>query len=154
MAKIRNGFVSNSSSSSFIIGIANATKAGRDDVGEAFDLEKAEYNKWWGYLISDIDDTDNVRISPLDNGTYKLAVVSFDDTEVSCTAVPGDKIVVLSGTGPDEDSFFSVYNDSGDWLDIDYDRIDFDDFDKEDQEKADLIQYLGGEFTYGAGRDG
>lgn len=150
--KIRQGFVSNSSSSSFIIGIANATKAGRDDIGGVFDPEKSRYSSYYGYLV-DLGD-DEVKLFANDDGTYRLTVDSFDNTSVSCIAVPGDKIVVLYGTGPTGDSFFSEYNDNGEWTDIDYDKIDFEDFDEKDQEKASLIRALGGDYTYGAGRNG
>lgn len=153
--KIRHCFVSNSSSSSFIIGIANATQAGRDDVGEALDVEKAEYNDWRGCHVIDLDgDYTDVRVFPKNDGTFRLVVDSFDDTEVSCTAVPGDKIVVLSGSGPDGDAAFSVYDDNGDWVDIDYDNIELGDFVKEDIEKFNLIRELGGQTAFGAGRNG
>lgn len=153
--KCRYGFVSNSSSSSFIIGIANASKAGRDDIGEALDVEKSVYSGWRGHSVIDLDGQyADVEIHPKNDGTFKLVVSSFDDTEVSCIAVPGDKIVVLYENGPDGDEFFSVYDDNGNWEDIDYDKIDLDDFSKEDVEKYRLIHELGGEVAYGAGRNG
>lgn len=152
--KIRNGFVSNSSSSSFIIGIANATKAGHDDVGEVFDPEKAAFSSWRNAFELKVDGVYDVLCKAKEDGTYRLTVGSFDDTEVSCIAAPGDKIVVLHGCGPDSDEWFSIYNDNDEWVDIDYDKIDFDDFDEKDRKKAELIQSLSGQFAYGAGRNG
>jgi len=153
--KIRNGFVSNSSSSSFIIGIANASKAGRDDIGIEFDPDKKEFNSWGNVYLVDVGmEYPYARLTELADDTYKLTISSFDDTEVSCIAKPGDKIVALYGWGPDGDEAFSVYDDDGEWLDMDYGRIDIDDFSDKDQEKAELIQSLGGDYTYGAGRNG
>lgn len=152
--KIRNGFVSNSSSSSFIIGIANATMVDRDDVGEVLDVENSVYSSWNKCYFVGLNGAGDIKIKLLDDGTYKLTISSFDDTEVSCIAKSGDKIVALDGYGPDGDEWFSVYNDDEEWVDIDYDKIDIDDFDEGDRKKAELIQSLGGQFTYGAGRNG
>lgn len=152
--KIRNGFVSNSSSSSFIIGIANATKAGRDDIGTEFKPENIEKNSWGSTIVDVGLDYHGASVKELSDNAYKLTISSFDSTEVACIAEPGDKIVALYGWGPDGDEAFSVYDDEGQWIDMDYDRIDIDDFSDKDQEKAELIQSLGGQFTYGAGRNG
>lgn len=152
--KCRSGFVSNSSSSSFIIGIANATQAGRSDLGVPFYPQDIQYSKWNGAYFSFNDSMDYALVRHLGEGNYRLRIESFSGLEVSCIAKEGDKIVYVDGRGPDGDEYFSIYNEEGDWIDIDYDNIDLEDFDKKDQEKYELILSLNGEAYYGAGRNG
>ena len=118
-------------------------------------VEKSVYSSWHNGNYIEIDGAyTDVRVDPLNDGTFRLTVSSFDDTEVSCIAVPGDKIVALSGYGPDDDEAFSVYDEDGNWIDMDYDNIDLDDFNEKDIEKFNLIRTLGGQTAYGAGRNG
>lgn len=152
--KCRKCFVSNSSSSSFIIGIANATQAGRSDLGITFYSHEIQYDKWRGTHFSFNSSIDYALVRNIGEGNYRLTIESFSGLEVSCIAKEGDKIVYVDGRGPDGDEYFSIYNEEGDWIDIDYNRIDLEDFDKKDQEKYELILSLNGEAYYGAGRNG
>lgn len=85
--KTRNGFVSNSSSSSFIIGIANVK-------------EKA------GNLYFDGDFTSipyYIKYKPINDEEFELTIESFSGREVSCIAKVGDNIIYLNSDGPDGD---------------------------------------------------
>lgn len=148
--KERHGFVSNSSSSSFIIGIANATQAGRDDVGEVFDDSRLEFNKWYNTFVTGLGEKNEgwIKVKPLEDGTYRLTVDSFNDLDVSCIAKNGDKIVALDYAGNEGDSSFMV-----DDYDLDYD-IGLDFFEEDIQKQYDLINELGGQTYYGAARNG
>ena len=147
--KIRNGFVSNSSSSSFIIGIGNSTndKTGKlfwmDEYGD-FTLDDKPLDKWSDVQVSNTDKDD----------VYKLTIESFTYSEVSCLAKLGDYVTILNSSGPDGDSYFSVYDSNGEWQYYDYDNIDIDDFDLNDQATYDYINSIGGQVNYGAGRNG
>lgn len=151
--KIRTGFVSNSSSSSFIIGIVNASKDGRNDIGKEFWLKDADYNSWRGCYIWGWPES-RILVRPKDDGKFILEIESFMGNTVSCEAVEGDRILYLDGTGPDSDEYFSIYNDNDEWIDIDYDRLDFDDFEDKDKELYCFIYNLGGHVDFGAGRNG
>ena len=143
--KIRNGFVSNSSSSSFIIGLANSTRA---NIGKTFSSADITYREYWGSILDNSDEY--IQVKTLDNGEYKLSITSFDDTEVSIIVKEGDKYISVNGVGPDDDSFFYDEN----YYNCDYDKIDLSDFDADDIKQYELIKSLGGDSTYGAGRDG
>ena len=152
-AKIRNGFVSNSSSSSFIIGLAKTD----DKSGTKFDSSNLVWSEWNKSYFLEVEGgrySDEIYVRKNDDGSYKLEIESFMGSSVTCNIKDGEYFLHVDGAGPGEDSFFSVYDDSGDWVDIDYDRIDLDDFDKEDVEKFNKILKLGGDATYGAGRNG
>lgn len=151
--KIRHCFVSNSSSSSFIIGLAKTD----DESGTKFDSSKLVWSEWNKSYFLEVENgnwSDEIYVRKNDDGTYKLEIESFMGTSVTCNIKDGEYFLYVDGVGPGEDSFFSVYDDSGDWVDIDYDRIDLDDFNEEDVEKFSKIISLGGDATYGAGRNG
>ncbi len=133
--KIRNGFVSNSSSSSFIIGITNT---GKDGEGHLFDPTD---NIGWPLEMKESKD-----------GKYILRMESFNYDVVSCKIEPGDHYVYLDGVGPDGDESFSVYV-GDDWSHMDYD-VELEDFDNCDIDNYNKINSLGGETSYGAGRNG
>lgn len=135
--KIRNGFVSNSSSSSFIIGIVNTGVGGE---GTVFDPTK---DMGWEFEVKKIDE---------DN--YKLGIESFTYSTVECNIKPGESFLSLSSSGPDGDEYFSIYDENGAWYDIDYEKIDLDDFDGTDIDLYERIASLGGQVDYGAGRNG
>jgi hypothetical protein len=154
MAKIRNGFVSNSSSSSFIIGIANATKAGRDDLGVEFNLKDTAFSKWDGCLLWNPGESyTRIKVRNKDE-KFVLELESFMYSSISCEATEGDKILYLDSYGPEGDEFFAIYNDDGEYIDMDYDKIDLEDFNEKDREIFSTIFELGGQAIYGAGRNG
>jgi hypothetical protein len=152
--KTRNGFVSNSSSSSFI-----ATYGIVKDEGLFYDwkstcpyfskyeimtgaelIKKKEESKWWGPVSSGFLDC---MID--ENKVYKLAEEN-----------PSATFILKTGCGPDGDHEFMSDDDDG-WGDLDYD-IDLDRFDDEDTEIfASSIEYNGIEVieqTFYAGRNG
>ncbi len=139
--KIRTGFVSNSSSSSFIIGIVN-----NKDGNYQFKKEEITSNDWYGKYLKGIPT--HILVKELDNDTYQLKIESFNGDVVSCVVKDGDKFTYLYGTGPDGDDFFW----DGDCCD--YDKIELDDFDTDDISLYNIIQEMGGDVSYGAGRDG
>ena len=148
------GFVSNSSSSSFLIGIGliKDIKAAR---------ERLKDMPEWDYEI-----VTSAELKDPDRGSYdeprvklnKLVVESFDYTEV-CTPFNFEKeqfyLVMQVGGGSDSD--FSVYDEDGEWMDMNY-NIDMDFFSEQEQEldnifyDKDLIE--DGQTAYGAGRNG
>ena len=139
--KIRNGFVSNSSSSSFIIGIAKVPDEKYEEIKNKYPSNIYEYGSERPWEVDERDGTSSVE-------SFMYSNVKVVDCK------PGDHILYLYGTGPDDDSWFE--DDDGDdgWGDLNYDKIEFDDFNTEDQDLAGLIGELDGEYTYGAGRNG
>jgi hypothetical protein len=135
--KIRSGFVSNSSSSSFIIGLANVG----DKQGDFKFNPPCEENDWCG------DDLGWQVTYRERDGKYLVEMESFTGSTVTVEAKPGDNILMLDGVGPDDDSAFWT----GDYYDYD---VDIDDFDESDIAKYQEINSLGGETSYGAGRNG
>lgn len=135
--KIRNGFVSNSSSSSFIIGLANV-KDKPGDFTFDFDDHNLPYGLTSKYLRGD---------------KYELTLESFTGNYVSIEAEEGDNILYLDGVGPDDDSDFAYCDSNGDFSGYDYD-IELEEFDDDDIAKFKHIQEFNGDATYGAGRDG
>ena len=151
--KVRSGFVSNSSSSSFIIGLAKTD----DESGTKFDSSKLVWSEWNKSYFLEVENgkwSDEIYARKNDDGTYKLEIESFMGSSVTCNIKDGEYFIYVDGVGPNDDSFFSVYDEDGNWDDIDYDKIDLDDFNKEDVEKFNKIIKLGGYATYGAGRNG
>lgn len=139
--KVRNGFVSNSSSSSFIIGIVNTGVGGE---GEVFDVSKY-YNREMPWYL---------KVKEKDEEAFELSIESFTYSTVSCDIKHGESFLDLHNSGPDGDEYFIVREANGDYLDMDYDKIDIDDFSKEDVATYEKILKLGGQVSYGAGRDG
>lgn len=147
--KYRNGFVSNSSSSSFIIGVALVPS---DRIEEAKKLLDD-----WSVELHEIPDAiergkgwSNGYVSSRD--CYEVESFNYDSVSVGGVAEAyakdqGTQIFVLSGCGDepqyDEDSW--EYN---------YDEVDEDWFSKHQQEAAAFIDSLGGHWTYGAGFNG
>lgn len=143
--KIRAGFVSNSSSSSFIIGLANYKNGGC--IFNVNDIVKSPYNKEQDIIY--VNDYEEIFVKEICDGVYKLTYESFTHDIVSCEVKDGDSFVFLSGVGPNDDCFF--YDDD---FYCNYDKIDLDDFNSEDVSTYNLILKLGGEVKFGAGRDG
>ena len=121
--KIRNGFVSNSSSSSFMIAVAKITdikKASEWLKKLAIDEDPFKYN----YSIAVIGEKDEHWSVSNDGKTIR--VESFRGDRVEGTfSNPDDKFLAIRITNNEGDWAFSD-NDS-DWGDIDYD-IDLDFF--------------------------
>ena len=148
--KHRQGFVSNSSSSSFIIGVALVPS---DKVEEA--------KKFDGYGIRLMDVHDAIESGTnrwdgdgldVEKGVYTVS--SFNYTDVSAYGImdayeadQGVRIMVMEGSGDeptlDEDAW--EYN---------YDDVDMDWFSKDQQGAAEFIKSIGGEVQIGAGRNG
>jgi hypothetical protein len=77
-----------------------------------------------------------------------------EENPISCKIKHGESFLALHNSGPDGDEYFIVREANGDYLDMDYDKIDIDDFSKEDVATYEKILKLGGQVSYGAGRDG
>jgi len=146
--KIRNGFVSNSSSSSFIITIAKVT-----DEAKFLSMVRKEFLDV--DLINGLTDYYENHISSWGNEFDCEWAGYFDGDETIISALkenPDQMICVKRGRGPDDDSFFQ----REDYWECDYDIIDLDDFDEIDQ------KFYNGEIEglenidsfYGAGRNG
>lgn len=151
--KIRTGFVSNSSSSSFIIGLANVTNVQekeyehmKDYVGIFYSDNIACTRYGREYVMIGDRDCDVTR---LDDERYKLTIESFMYSSVTCTVKDGDKVFAFYGTGPAGDEYF--WDES--YGEMDYDKIGLYDFENEDVESYKLCQKYG-ESEFGAGRDG
>lgn len=130
--KIRKGFVSNSSSSSFIIGVAEITdivkfkKYAEDNnisLKDNYDLQivtlkdlKSEDRDYWssGTLKND-----------------KIVIESFDCDEVSIDArgmKDGTMIALYAFYGNEGDGYFYDSDDDSDWGEPNYDRVYDDNF--------------------------
>lgn len=139
--KIRSGFVSNSSSSSFIIGVA-----------EIVDLQKMkdfiEESGFWESSLFVFDDEDECNKCYYLKGD-SLEVESFNYDTVSLKYDPSKKYLIIDTRSDNEIQFNEDYEP-------DYDiNIDF--FTEKEQslfelENKKLVRDL--EISYGAGRDG
>lgn len=157
--KIRSGFVSNSSSSSFIVGIGLIRPGKEKEVAEIFgesniksvleEIANSKNNQWYSvprvtnsgkiFSVESFDGRVASVYSPLDDltklGEADLKVVVFDE----------------NGDEPDYDEDACEYN---------YDDFDYPDaFDEEQQKKYYLLNnnrdlFLQGEAICGAGYDG
>jgi len=154
--KIRIGFVSNSSSSSFMIGIAKVED--HDKFLKWLDKSKYELNV--GFDTKSLNSLEVFKVKDLPE-YYKrgnsIAVESFMCSEVSLSMEnlsEDDEVVIFDYTGNEGDDCFITDED---YCDIDYD-IDFDFFDKSEQIIFDALSKDNGltmvEKTYGAGRNG
>ena len=135
----RSGFVSNSSSSSFIIGLAKVTKANKE-FDKVINIDPDNPSKL-------LDISWPLKYKFIDDNKFRVFMRSFLDTEVSIEVKDGDKIIYLYGTGPDEDQYF--------WKEDYYDYdIELEEFDENDVVKYNRILSYKGSATYGAGRNG
>lgn len=133
--KIRNGFISNSSSSSFIIGIAIVPE---DKVSQYKGKNIFQYSSKEGVSYPLIE-----YLKP----DRKIVIESFTGGDVRVNVKDGDWILWLDGQGVSGDYHF--------WNGCDYDYdVELSEFHKADIETYLEIKKLGGEALYGAGRDG
>ena len=145
--KIRNGFVSNSSSSSFIIGVAKVS-----DVSEAQAFLATLKMNGYDARIEKVSELDRVYDAKLSGDT--VSVESFMYTDVSVSGVtPEDHVLVMYHQEGDD---YSFWDEDGEYYDYD---IDLDFF----EETAIALYHAiiagsngleAGQATYGAGRDG
>jgi len=135
--KIRNGFVSNSSSSSFIIAIGKITDKQKFlDEAKKFNLDE------WSYELNEYD------------GNIDQKVESFTCNELSLGKYKGlkagDIVVKITYFGNEGDSFFMNEYDN----DINY-NIDWDDFNNSITKFLDNCKSIENlEISYGAARNG
>lgn len=157
--KTRAGFVSNSSSSSFIVGVGVVTKA--DDIKEMKQIADGDWRVEMVPLFDVISQGANDWNSKYDAKHDTFTVESFTYAEASISGIektyqrdPLGYVVKLRMSGGD-DSDFEVYDEDGDYSHTDYD-IDFDFFDKDEQELVLHCEEVCDSFdyTYGAGRNG
>ena len=126
--KIRKGFVSNSSSSSFIIGLANISK---------YEKKNKKENISYDFILDPDRLLYDLEYNP---NNKKLQLRGCNDYSVEIKAKPGDKILWLNSYGPDPDDF-----------DDDYEYVDLSDFDQNDIDKYEKIKKLGGDAMWWAG---
>jgi len=157
--KIRNGFVSNSSSSSFIIGVAkvNDIEKCRKYIEEnkLGDVELATYKelkeaKSWSITVRKNGD---IEIESFDGATVSIAGKDLKDE---------DHILTYAFYGNEGDGYFSNSDDDDDY-DPNYDRVYDDDFfDKSEEDVMDMLNSGDAagldkdntEWTIGASRNG
>jgi hypothetical protein len=157
--KIRSGFVSNSSSSSFIVGVAKVK-----------DVDKLK-----NYLTSkNLNDTTHdfgiVNVKELltnerfdvkyNNG--KVVVSSFINDAVIRDIKEYDTIFYVNIVGDEGDGSFSIYDDNGEFVDLNYDiNMDSSYFSKKEIDLYNIFSNIDSgldvktaSVSYGAGRNG
>ena len=153
--KIRTGFVSNSSSSSFIIGLCALNEKIQEDCVYTFNAEdivwEHSYMNTPHIIINDSTYCyEFIDVDVHEDFTYTLSYESFTGETVKCKVKDGDKFMFLCGVGPDDDGCF-WNEEAGEY---EYDKIDVSDFSEDDQKLYNRIIKLGGSVSYGAGRNG
>jgi len=142
--KIRSGFVSNSSSSSFIIGIGAVNDT---DYKKVIDIIEETNMKYY------------VSLDIYDGNPKNLSVESFDGSfeELNPNDVEeGDFILKLSYYGDEGDHYFTNHS-IDDYDEPNYDNFEFEDFDHNIVDFVNKITtYYVKDFkySYGAGRNG
>jgi len=136
--KTRTGFVSNSSSSSFIIAVGKVKNIDKfkEAIGESWEFEFKQ--------VKDISGD-------------KCVVESFDYDDVSLDVSeldPEDWVFEYYRCEGD-DSDFTIYDEDGEFVDYDY-NIDLDDFSQKAHDQLALIDQhaTNVQMSYGAGRNG
>jgi len=144
--KVRSGFVSNSSSSSFIIGIATIPKEKVPEYKENPEFKEHVFDpaedvcKQYG----DLEDRKNSFM--VESFTYENVAISKNSLK------DGEAIFYMYESEEQGDSFYC--DDDGD---LNYDiEIDYDFFDepKKCEKLVNEIEKLGGQYIMGAGRNG
>jgi hypothetical protein len=158
--KIRKGFVSNSSSSSFIIGVAKVNDIEKcrkyiEDNKISGEVELSTYKKLKednGWTVT-IRKNGDVEIESFDCATATIKGENLKDD---------DYILTYYFAGNEGDGYF-YESDDADWGEPNYDRVYEDDF--FDKSEGDVIMMLNSgdnagldmdntEWTYGAARNG
>lgn len=161
--KKRNGFVSNSSSSSFIIGVGKIKPSALETVKGIVKENQGDLEIWTIADLIEKQKSSKYWCGPTFRDFSKcLEVESFTNAAVSLKIYPEDMedghFLVMMHDGGGDDSDFSVLDDDGDFIEMDYDLIDIHCFSSAAQELQSLFYdknlIENGETTFGAGRDG
>ena len=157
--KRRYGFVSNSSSSSFMIGIARIVDKDKFKLWEEqLNCHDSPYEGYKIYRFKDIPRDCYDHYCFLANNDQEIVVDSFQEhTSIETNGMkPDDEIIVFNIINDEGDSDFAIYN-NGEFLDYDYD-IGLDHFDEDQAELYEGLKKENGlasiSKTYGAGRNG
>ena len=156
--KKRTGFVSNSSSSSFIIGVGIATD--KDSIQKLKDSKNSDLTIY--PLVDVINNEHSSWGERYDFKNDNYTVESFTYQSVTASDInktfvenPGAVLVKFEDSGGGDDSDFAIYDEDDNFIEYDYD-IDMDHFGQstintiaECEELCDSFDY-----EYGAGRDG
>ncbi len=149
--KIRNGFVSNSSSSSFIIGIGVV----KDEEKLKAILKENGVSKY-DYTIKTVKEINEEEVTCWSDPKFTNESFNGDSVSVDPTNLKDDdKIFEISGYKGD-DSDFTIFDEDGDFVEYDYD-IDASFFDGDpvyeviDKLDDSVVDF---QWSYGAGRNG
>lgn len=147
--KVRQGFVSNSSSSSFIVGIAEIVDKAKFD--KYIEDNKIVLDKWDQKVITDSQDNSDIRTTPT-----HLYIDSFDTSRQVERKQPGTMFFAVNIINDEGDCAFT----SNRYSDIDYD-IDLDFFPDKQQEVYKMfsnpdsgLSIVNNDVTFGAARNG
>ncbi len=134
--KIRNGFVSNSSSSSFIIGVGllKDKNAKRSDVVEYYTKTDVKQNLNYSERL------DRVKIESFNGDEVTLEDIS---------ELAEDDIIIIADMYGDGDQFWDE-----EYEEYDYDNVSEDDLDVDQQEAIEVLVENNCTYSIGAGRDG
>ena len=138
--KIRTGHVSNSSSSSFIIGFV---KLEEKDAHEGIIFNPKTFE-------DDVHDVapDACLENNIGTDTHTISMWTlYDQCEFEIEV--GDSFLILTGSTEADEDFLYYQNDE-----YNYDDCDLGDFSEHDQKLYKRIAEHGGTVSYGAGRDG
>jgi len=149
--KIRNGFVSNSSSSSFIIGIGVIKD---EEKVKSIMQNVADY----AYHIETVKKINDKFLSDHDNEKFTVGSFNYDSVSVDHKGLKDDEKILHIYYGTGDDSDFMICDDNDEFIEYDYD-IDESFFEGDEAyeaikelENSDAIKQF--EWAYGAGRNG
>jgi len=161
--KIRNGFVSNSSSSSFIIGVAEVTDVDKlKKYAEDNNLNLEENMSLTTYKEFREKDRREWELEKIKGNQIIVESFSYDRVYINTEKLKDDtQILVYIFFGNEGDSYFYEDNDSDYDNELNYD-IDYDFFNEEQKKEFDIFtfpEYAGlnknnSDISYGAQRNG